>query len=98
MLGWTTRFMPELVQDAVQRWAELAKSKAIPGSMEFRLQKCLGEPVKANRWIKRMGQGHQIVVSKFTDGDYLKRMEGGPPFVRVACHLTCGNLVHRSAP
>ena len=32
--------------------------------------------LKANRWIKKMGQPSQIVVAKFTDGDYLKRLEG----------------------
>jgi dynein heavy chain len=31
---------------------------------------------QANRWIKKMGQPQHIVVCKFTDGDYLKRLEG----------------------
>merc|ERR1719424_189171 len=31
---------------------------------------------QANRWIKKMGSGNHIVVAKFTDGDYLKRLEG----------------------
>lgn len=37
---------------------------------------CIDPQGQANRWIKRMGQPLQIVVSKFSDGDYLKRLEG----------------------
>jgi len=37
---------------------------------------CIDPQGQANRWIKRMGQPQHIVVSKFTDGDYLKRLEG----------------------
>ncbi|CAE7768679.1 DNAH7 [Symbiodinium sp. CCMP2456] len=37
---------------------------------------CIDPQGQANRWIKKMGQPLQIVVAKFTDGDYLKRLEG----------------------
>jgi len=37
---------------------------------------CIDPQGQANRWIKKMGQPQHIVVSKFTDGDYLKRLEG----------------------
>lgn len=37
---------------------------------------CIDPQGQANRWIKKMGQPLQLVVAKFTDGDYLKRLEG----------------------
>ncbi|CAE7354729.1 Dnah1 [Symbiodinium natans] len=37
---------------------------------------CIDPQGQANRWIKKMGQPLQIVVAKFTDSDYLKRLEG----------------------
>ena len=37
---------------------------------------CIDPQGQANRWIKRMGQPLQLVVAKFSDGDYLKRLEG----------------------
>jgi len=37
---------------------------------------CIDPQGQANRWIKKMGQPQHIVVAKFTDGDYLKRLEG----------------------
>merc|ERR1719174_202762 len=37
---------------------------------------CIDPQGQANRWIKKMGQAQHIVVSKLTDGDYLKRLEG----------------------
>jgi len=46
---------------------------------------CIDPQGQANRWIKKMGQPAGLVVGKFTDGDYLKRMEGciqyGNPFL-----------------
>ena len=32
---------------------------------------------KLRKLMARMGQPLQLVVAKFTDGDYLKRLEGG---------------------
>eukprot|EP00931_Biecheleriopsis_adriatica_P059470 TRINITY_DN3558_c0_g1_i1.p1 TRINITY_DN3558_c0_g1~~TRINITY_DN3558_c0_g1_i1.p1 ORF type:complete len:4293 (+),score=1112.20 TRINITY_DN3558_c0_g1_i1:173-13051(+) len=37
---------------------------------------CIDPQGQANRWIKKMGQPQQIVVAKFSDSDYLKRLEG----------------------
>lgn len=113
VIAYLGAFTPEFREGTVQSWAEQAKSKEIPGSAIFSLERCLGEPVKvrawtiaglpndafsiengiivdkarrwplcidpqgqANRWIKRMGQPQHIVISKFSDGDYLKRLEG----------------------
>lgn len=113
LIAYLGAFTPEFRESAVQEWASMARSKEIPGSEEFKLQTCLGEPVKvrtwiiaglpndsfsiengivmdkarrwplcidpqgqANRWIKKMGQPNHIVAGKFTDSDYLKRLEG----------------------
>eukprot|EP00930_Biecheleria_cincta_P034372 TRINITY_DN23765_c0_g1_i1.p1 TRINITY_DN23765_c0_g1~~TRINITY_DN23765_c0_g1_i1.p1 ORF type:complete len:4302 (-),score=866.21 TRINITY_DN23765_c0_g1_i1:110-13015(-) len=37
---------------------------------------CIDPQGQANRWIKKMGQPNQIVIAKFSDSDYLKRLEG----------------------
>merc|ERR1719171_966040 len=40
---------------------------------------------QANKWIKKMEKERKIVITKFTDGDYLRRLEGaiqfGTPFL-----------------
>jgi len=46
---------------------------------------CIDPQGQANKWIKKMEQPRHIAVGKFTDGDYLKRLEGsiqfGHPFL-----------------
>jgi len=37
---------------------------------------CIDPQMQANKWIKKMEQQKKLVVSKFTDGDYMRRMEG----------------------
>ncbi|CAJ1351319.1 unnamed protein product [Effrenium voratum] len=71
LIAYLGAFTPDFRESAVKSWAEESLQRQIPGSEKFFLEKCLGEPVKAP-----MCQPLQIVVAKFTDSDYLKRLEG----------------------
>ncbi|KAF4707651.1 hypothetical protein FOZ63_029670, partial [Perkinsus olseni] len=122
VIAYLGAFTPEFRRDAVTAWSSISQSKEIPGSAQFALEKCLGEPVKirswtiaglpndafsiengiivdkarrwplcidpqgqANKWIKNTEKDHNLVTCKFTDGDYLRRLEGciqfGYPFL-----------------
>eukprot|EP00746_Dinoflagellata_sp_MGD_P128313 gnl/MRDRNA2_/MRDRNA2_62704_c0_seq1.p1 gnl/MRDRNA2_/MRDRNA2_62704_c0~~gnl/MRDRNA2_/MRDRNA2_62704_c0_seq1.p1 ORF type:complete len:2643 (+),score=576.00 gnl/MRDRNA2_/MRDRNA2_62704_c0_seq1:1172-7930(+) len=43
---------------------------------------CIDPQGQANKWIKKMGQSAQINILKFTDGDYLRKLEGAIAFGR----------------
>lgn len=41
---------------------------------------CIDPQGQANKWIKKMEAPQQVKIAKFTDGDYLRRMEGAITF------------------
>jgi dynein heavy chain len=132
LIAYLGAFTPDFRDSAVKQWVEASHEKQIPGSEQFGLQRCLGEPVKvrswiiaglpndsfsienaiivdkarrwplcidpqgqANRWIKKMGQPHHIVVSKFTDSDYLKRLES---CIQLGYPMVIENIVEEMDP
>jgi len=117
LIAYLGAFTPDFRDRAVKAWCISSKDKSIPGSVEFSLAVCLGEPVKirnwticglpndafsiengiivdksrrwplcidpqgqANKWIKKMEAPQKIMVKKFTDADYMRRLEGAISF------------------
>ncbi|CAK9112546.1 Dynein axonemal heavy chain 1 (Axonemal beta dynein heavy chain 1) (Ciliary dynein heavy chain 1) (Heat shock regulated protein 1) (HSRF-1) (hDHC7) [Durusdinium trenchii] len=68
-----------IIMDKARRWecsdVLFLQSRSL-AQLESGWPLCIDPQGQANRWIKKMGQPLQLVVAKFTDGDYLKRLEG----------------------
>ncbi|CAE8722926.1 unnamed protein product, partial [Polarella glacialis] len=51
LIAYLGAFTPEFRENAVQSWADESRSRQIPGSQKFSLERCLGEPVKVRAWV-----------------------------------------------
>jgi dynein heavy chain len=51
VLAYLGAFTPSFRAEAIKQWGAISQEKQIPGSPEFSLTNCLGQPVKIRDWI-----------------------------------------------
>lgn len=69
--GWTIAGLPN-DSFSIENGIIIDKSRRWP--------LCIDPQVQANKWIKKMEQPNKIRINKFTDGDYIRKLEGAITF------------------